>query len=48
VPLGLLADVAFDRLVVKPQSGDLMVLYSDGVSEATRLVQMKMNSVGTA
>lgn len=35
VPLGLLADVAYDRLVVKPQSGDLMVLYSDGVSEAT-------------
>jgi sigma-B regulation protein RsbU (phosphoserine phosphatase) len=35
VPLGLLADVTYDRLVVKPQSGDLMVLYSDGVSEAT-------------
>jgi sigma-B regulation protein RsbU (phosphoserine phosphatase) len=35
VPLGLLADVTYDRLVVKLQSGDLMVLYSDGVSEAT-------------
>jgi phosphoserine phosphatase RsbU/P len=34
VPLGLLADVAYDRLVFKPQSGDLVVLYSDGVSEA--------------
>ena len=34
VPLGLLADVTYDRLVIKPQSGDLMVLYSDGVSEA--------------
>jgi sigma-B regulation protein RsbU (phosphoserine phosphatase) len=34
VPFGLLADVTYDRLVVKPQSGDLMVLYSDGVSEA--------------
>jgi sigma-B regulation protein RsbU (phosphoserine phosphatase) len=34
VPLGLLADVTYDRLVVKPHSGDLMVLYSDGVSEA--------------
>ena len=34
VPLGLLADVTYDRLVVKPQSGDLIVLYSDGVSEA--------------
>lgn len=35
VPLGLLQDVTYDRLVVKPQSGDLMVLYTDGVSEAT-------------
>ena len=35
VPLGLLADVTYDRLVVKPQSGDFLVLYSDGVSEAT-------------
>jgi phosphoserine phosphatase RsbU/P len=35
VPLGLLADVTYDRLIVKPQSGDLLVLYSDGVSEAT-------------
>ena len=35
MPLGLLADVAYDRLVVKPQSGDLIVLYSDGVSEAS-------------
>jgi sigma-B regulation protein RsbU (phosphoserine phosphatase) len=35
VPLGLLPDVTYDRLVVKPQSRDLMVLYSDGVSEAT-------------
>ena len=35
VPLGLLANVTYDRLVVKPQSRDLMVLYSDGVSEAT-------------
>jgi len=35
VPLGMLPNVAYDRLVVKPQSGDLIVLYSDGVSEAT-------------
>lgn len=34
LPLGLLPDVTYDRLVIKPQSGDLMVLYSDGVSEA--------------
>jgi serine phosphatase RsbU (regulator of sigma subunit) len=31
----MLPNVAYDRLVVKPQSGDLIVLYSDGVSEAT-------------
>jgi phosphoserine phosphatase RsbU/P len=35
VPLGLLPDIQYDRSVVKPQSGDLVVLYSDGVSEAT-------------
>jgi phosphoserine phosphatase RsbU/P len=35
VPLGLLPDVTYDRLVVRPQSGDLVLLYSDGVSEVT-------------
>src|SRR5262249_48023057 len=35
VPLGLLPDVTYDRVVVRPQSGDVVVLYSDGVSEAT-------------
>jgi phosphoserine phosphatase RsbU/P len=35
LPLGLFADVTYDRLVVKPQSGDLVVPYSDGVSETT-------------
>jgi sigma-B regulation protein RsbU (phosphoserine phosphatase) len=35
VPLGLLADVTYGRLVFKPQPGDLVILYSDGVSEAT-------------
>ena len=35
LPLGLLADIQYDRVVVKPQSGDLVVLYSDGASEAT-------------
>lgn len=34
VPLGLLPDISYDRTVVKPQSGDLVLLYSDGVSEA--------------
>ncbi|HEU4689930.1 MAG TPA: PP2C family protein-serine/threonine phosphatase [Vicinamibacterales bacterium] len=35
IPLGLLDDITYDRTVVKPQSGDLVVLYSDGASEAT-------------
>src|SRR5262245_23804511 len=35
VPLGLLPDVTYDRLVIRPQSGDVVVLYSDGVSEVT-------------
>jgi sigma-B regulation protein RsbU (phosphoserine phosphatase) len=35
VPLGLLADINYDRTVVKPHVGDLVVLYTDGVSEAT-------------
>ena len=35
VPLGLLADIEYDRTVVKPRGGDLVLLYSDGVSEAT-------------
>jgi phosphoserine phosphatase RsbU/P len=34
VPLGLLADINYDRTVVKPRVGDLVVLYTDGVSEA--------------
>jgi serine phosphatase RsbU (regulator of sigma subunit) len=35
VPLGLLADIDYERTVVKPQVGDLVVMYTDGVSEAT-------------
>lgn len=34
VPLGLLPNVNYDRRIVKPQAGDLVVLYTDGVSEA--------------
>ena len=33
-PLGLLPNVVYDRMIVKPEPGDLVVLYSDGVSEA--------------
>ena len=34
-PLGLLSNVVYSRTVVKPNPGDLVVLYSDGISEAT-------------
>ena len=34
-PLGMLPDASYDRMTVKPGPGDLIVLYSDGVSEAT-------------
>ena len=34
-PLGLLPHVSYDRMIVRPEPGDLIVLYSDGVSEAT-------------
>ena len=35
LPLGMLPDIDYDRLVIKPGPGDLVLLYSDGVSEAT-------------
>jgi phosphoserine phosphatase RsbU/P len=35
VPLGLLAESSYDRAVLKPRVGDLVVLYTDGVSEAS-------------
>ncbi len=34
-PLGLLPNVSYARMIVKPDPGDLIVLYSDGISEAT-------------
>ena len=34
-PLGLLPNVSYERMIVKPEPGDLIVLYSDGISEAT-------------
>jgi phosphoserine phosphatase RsbU/P len=34
-PLGLLRNVSYNRTIIKPDPGDLIVLYSDGVSEAT-------------
>jgi sigma-B regulation protein RsbU (phosphoserine phosphatase) len=35
LPLGLLPDISYDRKVVRSPVGDLVLLYSDGVSEAT-------------
>ena len=34
VPLGLLDDSSYHRVALKPEARDLVVLYSDGVSEA--------------
>lgn len=45
VPLGLLADISYDRVVVKPQSGDLVVLY-DGASEATNRAETELGRDG--
>lgn len=33
-PLGLLPDASYSRTIIRPEPGDLIVLYSDGVSEA--------------
>jgi phosphoserine phosphatase RsbU/P len=35
LPLGLLSDIEYDRRVIRPSLDDLVVLYSDGVSETT-------------
>ncbi len=46
VPLGLLPDVTYDRVVLRPQSGDVVVLYSDGVSEATNAAGTELGRDG--
>jgi phosphoserine phosphatase RsbU/P len=46
VPLGLLPDVTYDRVVIKPQPGDLVVLYSDGISEATNAAGTELGRDG--
>lgn len=33
-PLGLLPAASYSRIIVRPEPGDLIVLYSDGISEA--------------
>ena len=45
-PLGLLPDISYDRMIVKPQAGDLVVLYTDGVSEATNRVGEELGRDG--
>ena len=45
-PLGLLPNVSYDRIIVKPDAGDLIVLYSDGVSEATNPVGEELGRDG--
>jgi sigma-B regulation protein RsbU (phosphoserine phosphatase) len=41
-PLGLLPKASYDRMTVKTDPGDLIVLYSDGVSEATDLAGLEL------
>jgi phosphoserine phosphatase RsbU/P len=41
-PLGLLPNASYERTIVKPEAGDLIVLYSDGVSEATSLAEKEL------
>src|SRR4030095_15021333 len=47
IPLGLLPDVSYQRVIVKPEPGDLFVLYSDGVSEATNPAGKDLGTTGT-
>jgi sigma-B regulation protein RsbU (phosphoserine phosphatase) len=46
VPLGLLEEVTYDRKVVKLRPGDLVVLYSDGLSEATNQADAELGRDG--
>jgi phosphoserine phosphatase RsbU/P len=45
-PLGLLPDVTYDRVVIKPQPDDVVVLYSDGISEATNPAGTELDRPG--
>ena len=40
-PLGLLPNVSYDRMIIKPEPGDLIVLYSDGVSPKPRTLSAR-------
>jgi phosphoserine phosphatase RsbU/P len=46
VPLGLLPDIHYDRIVIRPQPDDLVVLYTDGVSEATNPAEEELGRDG--
>ena len=45
-PLGLLPNVTYDRMISKPEPGDIIVLYSDGISEATSLAGKELGRDG--
>ncbi len=45
-PLGLIADATYDRLVVKLQAGDLVVLHTDGVCETRNLAGDELGREG--
>ena len=45
-PLGLLDEVDYERQVVKLRPGDLVVLYSDGLSEATNVAGAEIGRDG--
>ena len=45
-PLGLLPNVTYDRMISKPEPGDIIVLYSDGVSESTNLTGNELGRDG--
>ena len=46
VPLGLLDDSSYDRVALKPEAWDLVVLYSDGVSEAANEDGVELGRAG--
>jgi sigma-B regulation protein RsbU (phosphoserine phosphatase) len=45
-PLGLLAESGYDRAVFKPLGGDLLLLYTDGVTEAVNEVGEELGRDG--
>jgi sigma-B regulation protein RsbU (phosphoserine phosphatase) len=46
VPLGLFADASYGKTILKPDMEDLVVLYSDGASEATNEAAEELGRTG--